>query len=102
MLSPYRQVVESDEFVVYEFKTIYLYAMYGILAVIAGGYFGGISLLSTVGTMLMVLYFLFVSTRYMKLNGSIKRAAKTASVEMSGSKTSFSNPLRVKIRKEFI
>jgi hypothetical protein len=61
-----------------------------------------VSVLSITGTVLMSLYFLLVSTQYMGLNAKIKRAAKSSSVEMSGSKWSFSKPLRVKIRKEFI
>jgi hypothetical protein len=102
MLKPYRQVEETDEYVVYEFRTIYLHLLYAILAMIAVGYFASKDFLSITGTFLMLLYFLLVSTQYMGLNGKIKRATKACAVEMSGSKWSLSCPLRVKIKKEFI
>lgn len=102
MLKPYKQVEISNEYVVYEFKTIYLYLLYGLLGIIAVGYFASMSVLTTFGTFLIILYFLLVSTQYMKLSRKIKRAAKTSTVETFGSKWSFSNPLRVKIKKEFI
>jgi len=99
MLRPYRQVEETDAYVIYEFRTIYLYLLYGIMGMIAVGYLASMSVLSIVGIVLMVLYFLVVSLQYMGLNGKIKRAAKESSVEMSGSKWSFSSPARVKIKK---
>ena len=102
MLRPYRQVDETGDQVVYEFRTVYLYVLYGIMGVIAAGLLARVSVLSIAGTVLMGLYFLLVSTQYMGLNAKIKRASKSSSVEMSGSKWSFSSPLRVKIRKEFI
>ena len=102
MLRPYRQVEETDDYMVYEFNTIYMYLLYGILGMIAVGYFASMSSLSIAGIILMVLYFLLVSTQYMRLSEKIKRAAKTSSVEISGSKWSFASPLRVKIKKEFL
>ena len=102
MLRPYRQVEETDDHMVYEFRTIYLYLLYGILGIIAVGYFASMPVLSIAGIVLMVLYFLLVSTQYMGFSAKIKRVAKASSVEISGSKWSFSSPLRVKIKKEFI
>ncbi len=102
MLTPYKAIEETDDYVVYEFRTIYLYLMYGILGMIAAGYFASIYVVSIAGAVLMVLYFLLVSLQYRVLGGKIKRAAKASSVDMSGSKWSFSRPLRVKIKKEFI
>jgi len=102
MLRPYRQVEETDDHMVYELRTIYLYMLYGILVMIAVGYFASVPVLSSAGIVLMVMYFLLISTQYMGLSGKIKRAAKASSVEISGSKWSFSSPLRVKIKKEFI
>ena len=102
MFKPYRQIEQSDQFDVYEFNTIYLYALCGILAIIAVGYFIELYIISALGVILMVLYFLLVSTQYVKLNRKIKQAAMASSVEMSGSKWSFSNPLQVKIKREFL
>jgi hypothetical protein len=102
MLKPYRQIEDAGEFAVYEFKTIYLYVMYVFLGFAAVGWFTGDQRLSIPALALMVLYFLVVSTQYIGLRSKIKRASKESSVEMSGNKWSFSNPLRVKIKKKFI
>ena len=102
MLKPYRQVEENEQYTVYEFKTIYLYVMYTFLIMLLVGWLANIQPLSVCGGVLMMLYFLLVSTQYMGLSNRIKRAAKESSVEMSGSKWSFSNPLTVKTKKEFI
>lgn len=102
MLKPYQKIEEVDDFIVYEFKTFYLYLMYGIFGTLAMGYFQGSSILSISGIILMVAYFLLVSTQYLEVNKKIKQASEASSVEVSGSKWSFSNPLRVKIKKEFI
>ena len=101
MFKPYRQVEETEEFIVYEFKTIYLYAMYCIVGLLIGGSLTQNDALSLAGIILMVLYFLLVSTQYLGLHGKMKRARKESSVEISGSKWSFSNPLRIKIKREF-
>lgn len=100
MFKPYKQVEEAGEFVVYEFKTVYLYALYCILVVMAVGYLASISALLVSGGILMIIYFFLVSTQYIKLGRITKRAAQTKSVEMSGSKWSFSKPLRIKVGKE--
>jgi len=101
MLKPYKQLEEMDGYVVYEFKTPYLYALYLILIIIAIGYFAKLTILLSLGGFLMFLYFLFVSTQYMKLGRITKRAALANSIEMSGSKWSFAKPLRVKVGKDF-
>ena len=102
MLKPYRKIKETEEYITYEFKTLYLYLMYGTLVLLAIGYFTDIFLLMGLGGFLMLLYLLVVTTQYYPLCNKIKKASKASSVEISGSKFSFSNPLRVKIKKEFI
>lgn len=97
MLKPYSIVEETSDEVTYEFKTIYLWILYGILAV------GGIGLLlkepvlGYVAGGCMLIYFLTVSLQYWKLGAITKKAAANGSVKYSGSKWSFSNPLRVTI-----
>ena len=99
MFKPYSVVEETHEEVTYEFKTIYLWILYGILII------GGIGLatkepiIGTVATGCMLIYFFTVSLPYQKLAKIIKRAALTGSVKYSGSKWSFSNPLRMTISK---
>ncbi|MHC4394508.1 MAG: hypothetical protein ACYS1A_02520 [Planctomycetota bacterium] len=101
MFKPYKEIERTDEFTVYEFKTIYLWLLYLILAIIAMGYLADIMVLAIVGLISMFLYFAVVSTQYMSLNRKIKKATKEGAVEISGSKWSFQKPVRVKIPNKF-
>ncbi len=101
LFKPYRRIEESDEFIVYEFRTGFVYLLYAILLIIAFGYLTDQSVVSYTGLGLMVLYLCLVSTQYRTLSKRINRAAAEATVEFSGNKWSFANPLRVKILKEF-
>ena len=101
LFKPYRRIEESDEFVVYEFRTGFVYLLYAILLIIGAGYLADQNAVSYTGIGLMVLYLCLVSTQYRTLSKRINRAAVEATVEFSGSKWSFGNPLRVQIPKEF-
>ena len=98
----YRRIEESDEFIVYEFRTGFVYLLYAILLIIAFGYLTDQSVVSYTGLGLMVLYLCLVSTQYRTLSKRINRASAEAKVEYSGSKWSFANPLRAQIPKEFV
>jgi hypothetical protein len=76
-----------------------LYLLYGILLTIGIGYFTQQNPISCTGIGLMVLYLCTVTTQYRNLSKKISQA--TATVEFSGSKWSFANPLRVQIPREF-
>ena len=102
MLEPYRQVEETDEYVVYEYKTVYLYVMYGLMALIWAAALAMSFVFLLVGTVLLSLYLLLVSTKHMRLWRIFRRAARASCVGLSGSKWSFSHPLRLKINREFI
>ena len=102
MLTPYRIVEENEDDVVYEFITIYVYVLYLILVFIVISFILKMRLLEGLGFVLMILYFLLVSIPYMKLGKKMKKAAAEATVEFSGSKWSFANPLRVRIKKKFL
>ena len=99
LFKPYRVIEETDAFVVYEFRTGFLYLLYGILLTIGVGYFTQQNPISCTGIGLMVLYLCTVTTQYRNLSRKISQA--TATVEFSGSKWSFANPLRVQIPREF-
>jgi predicted membrane channel-forming protein YqfA (hemolysin III family) len=102
LFKPYRRIEESDEFIVYEFRTGFVYLLYAILLIIAFGYLTDQSVVSYTGLGLMVLYLCLVSTQYRTLSKRINRASAEAKVEYSGSKWSFANPLRAQIPKEFV
>ena len=83
----------------YEFRTGFVYLLYAILLTIGVGYFTQQNPISCTGIGLMVLYLCTVTTQYRNLSKKISQA--TATVEFSGSKWSFANPLRVQIPREF-
>ena len=102
LFKPYRRIEESDEFIVYEFRTSFVYLLYAILLIIAFGYLTDQSVVSYTGLGLMVLYLCLVSTQYRTLSKRINRTSAEAEVKYSGSKWSFANLLRVQIPKEFV
>ena len=99
MLNPVTIREETDEYVVYSFKTIYLHALYLILAAIGVGILFELFPVTATGIGLMVLYFLTVSVKYRKVGAITNEAARNGTVEVSGSKWSFSNPLTMKVPK---
>jgi len=101
MFKPYRLVEGSEKFVVYEFKTIFVYLLYAILLIILVGYLTNQSVAEFTGIGLMVFYLCFVSTQYMGLSKKIKQASLESTVESSGSKWSFTKPLRIQIPRDF-
>ncbi|MBC8324600.1 MAG: hypothetical protein H8E27_03105 [Verrucomicrobia subdivision 3 bacterium] len=101
LFKPYRQIEASDEFVVYEFRTGFVYLLYAILLIIGAGYLFHLNVVSYAGVGLMLLYLCLVSTQYRSLSKRISQAAAEATVEFSGSKWSFANPLKVKIPSKF-
>jgi hypothetical protein len=102
LFKPYRQIEASDEFVVYEFRTGFVYLLYAILLIIGAGYLFHQSAVSYGGVGLMLLYLCLVSTQYRSLSKRISQASAEATVEFSGSKWSFANPLKVKIPNDYV
>ena len=49
LFKPYRRIEESDEFVVYEFRTGFVYLLYAILLIIGAGYLADQSAVSLHG-----------------------------------------------------
>ncbi|RZO59506.1 MAG: hypothetical protein EVA73_00170 [Limisphaerales bacterium] len=101
LFKPYRLIEETDQFVVYEFRTWFLYLLYAILLTIGVGYFTQQTAISYTSIGLMVLYLCTVTTQYRNLCKKISQATANATAEFSGSKWSFANPLRVQIPREF-
>ncbi len=100
MFKPIVKIEEDDEVVVYEYRTVYLWALYAIVLMTVVGCVAGIGVMSLVGCVLMVGYFLTVSTSYIFHGREIRRAARDGGLHFSGSKWSFKNPLRVTISKQ--
>jgi len=102
IVSPIRMTDDGNDYVVFELKTTHLYLLYAILAIFCAGYLSKVSLLMAVGVGLFIFYLFLISPQYWALNRKIRRAAKKAFVETSGSKWSFSNPCRIRINKRFL
>ena len=102
LFKPYKIISEDDHYTVYEFKTAYLYIMYGFLLLMILGWIYNIRAIAIVGAAFMILYYLTVSMNYKNVNKKIKRATQDSSVEISGSKWSFTNPLRIRIKNIFL
>ncbi|PHR95366.1 MAG: hypothetical protein COA78_30240 [Blastopirellula sp.] len=77
-----------------------LYALYAILLAIFIGASQDWMWLMWPAIVLMILYFFFVSIPCLPNRKKIKKAMLNHKVEVSGSKWSFSNPIRVTIRKD--
>jgi len=96
LFKPYRLIEKTDAFVVYEFRTGFVYLLYAILLTISVGYFTQVNAVSYTGVGLMVLYLCTVSTQYRSLSKKINQST----AEFSGSKWSFTNPLSVRISRK--
>lgn len=99
MLKPYSIVEETTDEITYEFKTIYLWILYGILIAGGLGFILKESTLGIVAGVCMIFYFLTVSLQYRKLGSVTKEATMRGAVKYAGSKWSFSKPLRITITK---
>jgi hypothetical protein len=97
MFKPYAIVEESPEEITYEFKTIYLWILYAILAAGWLAFMRKNEILGTAAGGCMVVYFITVSLPYRRLGAITKRAAMSGSVKYSGSKWSFKKPLRITV-----
>jgi hypothetical protein len=97
MFKPYAIVDESPDEITYEFKTIYLWILYAILAAGWLAFVRKNEMLGMAAGGCMVVYFITVSLPYRRLGAITRRAAMSGSVRYSGSKWSFKKPLRITV-----
>ena len=71
LFKPYRLIEETGAFMVYEFRTGFLYLLYGILLTIGVGYFTQQNPISCTCIGQMVLYLCMVTTQYWNLSKKI-------------------------------
>lgn len=100
MPNPISIIEETEDRTVYEYSTIYLWIMYGILSIILIGFFTKINAITGTGSIMMIIYFFTVSTKYRQHGKEMKEATKSGSIQISGNKWSFKNPLKVIIPKQ--
>lgn len=100
MLNPISTIEDNENSTLYEYRAIYLWVLYGILTVLGIGVVTKEVIVSGTGGVLMLLYFLTISMKYREHGRVMKEATKNGSIEISGNKWSFKNPLRVRIPKK--
>ena len=100
MFRPYSEREKTETHTTYVFKSIYAWLLYGLVALCAIGYLLESYPVMGLGTVWFLFYLLIISTQYIGINRRIRKATAAGSVEMSGSKWSFSNPLTVKLPNE--
>ena len=86
-MKPYRIAAETDEYIIYEFKTGYIYALYKILILMLVGIVADIAWLSFAG-MAAMLIFSFLSHCHIfpftKESGKLRAKTRLRFLEVSG------------------
>ena len=100
MFKPISVIEDTEDQTVYKYSTIYLWIMYGILGIIVIGFLSKLNLITVSGCILMIIYFFTVSTKYRQHGKEMKEATKEGSIQVSGNKWSFKNPLKIIIPKQ--
>jgi|SRR5687768_11702359 hypothetical protein len=98
-MSPYKVISEDATHVTYEYRTAYTWTLYAALIVLVIGMTlpnEGITIAAGVA---IATYFLAKLGLGSEATGRIKKAMQSNSVQISGNKASFSNPLRIRVPK---
>lgn len=98
-MRPYRIVEETDTHVTYEYRTGYTWALYAAALVFAMGVALPNQTLSIAGGILVALYFAAKVGLGMAVDEKIRRAMASNAIQISGSKASLRNPLRIRVPK---
>ena len=99
MLKPYKIIDESELNTTYQYNSLYSWVLLGLLVIVFLAVFFNHAVLQFISSALIVFYFGIKLAFGIKINKIIKQALKSGSVEVSGNKYSFSNPIKVKVTK---
>lgn len=99
MLNPYKVVEESDTSVTYQYRAFYSWVLLCLLVLLVVG-----MVMSHPGILmfsygLIGLYFVVKLVSGKATRRQIRRALRKDSIEVSGNKYSFSNPLKITVPK---
>ena len=92
-MKPYRIVEESDTHITYEYRTAYTWALYAALLVLVAGMVIPNDPLTLIGGVAIAAYFGAKLALGSKVNRKIQKAMQSNTVQISGNKASFGNPL---------
>ena len=96
-MKPYRIVDESETHVTYEYRTAYTWALYVMLLIMVAGMVIPNDVLTIVGGAGIAIYFIAKLALGNEANSRIRKAMQSNAVQLSGSKASFGNPLRIRV-----
>jgi hypothetical protein len=98
-ISPYRIVDESGSAVTYEYRSAYTWTLYVILAVWAVGIAIPNDTVLAIAIAAALIYFIAKLALGARVTAQIKQATQAGGVQITGSRFSFSNPLRIRVPK---
>ena len=95
----YKIFSENEKSITYEYNSAFTWALYLIYSIVLSGISIKSSILQLIGSIFIFIYF---GIRYFlgkSVYSKIKKAHKERTVELSGNRHSFKNPLRIKVEK---
>lgn len=98
-MKPYKIVEESETHITYEYRTAYTWTLYAALLVMVIGMVISNEPLTLVGGAGIAAYFVAKLSLGSAVNSKIQKAMQSNAVQISGSKASFSSPLRIRVPK---
>lgn len=98
-MKPYKIVEESETHITYEYRTAYTWTLYVALLVMVAGMLIPNEPLTLVGAVAIAAYFGAKLSLGSSVNTQIQKAMQSNAVQLSGNKTSFGNPLRIRVPK---
>ena|ERR1044071_9198438 len=97
LLSPYQVIDSSEHHITYEYRTAYTWTLYAILVLLLAGVTLENNLLATIAAIATLLYFAAKLLLGNKVAAQIKQAMRSGGVQITGSRTSFNDPLRIRV-----
>jgi len=98
-MNPYKLISEDDTHVTYEYRSAYTWALYAALAALVIGMAMSNDTVSIAAGIVVVAYFVAKLALGRETARRIRNAMKSNSVQISGNKASFANPLRIRVPK---
>ena len=98
-MHPYRVIKETETHVIYEYRTAYTWTLYAALIILVLGMTIPSEPITIVGGFAIAAYFAAKLGLGNEATTRIKKAMQSNTVQISGNKSSFSNPLRIRVPK---
>lgn len=98
-MNPYKLISEDATHVTYEYRSAYTWTLYAALVGLLIGMMLPNDAVSIAAGIVVVAYFVAKLALGSEATRRIKKAMQWNSVQISGNKASFSNPLRIRVPK---